>query len=68
VSTASIRRAEPDDLPEVIALIADTGDAASLRLHARCDFREVDRLERVGFKHDRWVDTVLMQREVAETG
>ena len=47
---------------EVIAVIADTGDPASVRLHARCGFREVGRLERVGFKHDRWVDTVLMQR------
>jgi phosphinothricin acetyltransferase len=34
----------------VIAVIADTGDPASMRLHARCGFREVGRLERVGFK------------------
>lgn len=47
---------------QVIAVIADTGEAASVRLHARCGFREVGRLERVGFKHGRWVDTVLMQR------
>ena len=32
-------------------------------VHARCGFREVGRLERVGFKHGRRVDTVLMQRE-----
>ena len=47
---------------QVIAVIADTGDPASERLHARAGFREVGRLERVGFKHERWVDTVLMQR------
>jgi len=47
---------------QVIAVIADTGDPASVRLHDRCGFREVGRLERVGFKHGRWVDTVLMQR------
>ena len=46
---------------QVIAVIADTGDPASVRLHARCGFREVGRLERVGFKHGQWVDTVLMQ-------
>jgi phosphinothricin acetyltransferase len=46
---------------QVIAVIADTGDPVSVRLHARCGFREVGRLERVGFKRGRWVDTVLMQ-------
>ena len=52
---------------EVIAVVADTGDPASTRLHARCGFREVGRLERVGFKHDRWVDTLLMQRSLPGT-
>jgi len=47
---------------QVVAVIADSGDPASTRLHTRCGFREVGRLERVGFKHGRWVDTVLMQR------
>jgi L-amino acid N-acyltransferase YncA len=50
---------------QVVAVVADTGDPTSTRLHARCGFREVGRLERVGFKHGRWVDTVLMQRSLA---
>jgi phosphinothricin acetyltransferase len=49
---------------QVVAVIADAGDPASMRLHTRCGFREVGRLERVGFKHGRWVDTVLMQRSL----
>jgi phosphinothricin acetyltransferase len=50
---------------QVVAVVADSGDPASTQLHARCGFREVGRLERVGFKHGRWVDTVLMQRSLA---
>jgi len=54
---------------EVIAVIAsDAGGAAdpdagaaSVALHRRFGFRDAGRLERVGFKHDRWLDTVLMQ-------
>lgn len=46
---------------EVIAVIADSGDEASVRLHRRFGFRDAGRLERVGYKHDRWIDTVLMQ-------
>lgn len=49
---------------EVISVIADTGDAASIALHASRGFAEVGRLRHVGHKFDRWVDTVLMQRSL----
>jgi phosphinothricin acetyltransferase len=52
---------------EVIAVIADTGDnAASPALHRRRGFTEVGRLTDVGFKHNRWLDTVLFQRSLRE--
>lgn len=46
---------------EVIAVIADAGNPASVHLHRRFGFRDAGRLERVGYKTDRWIDTVLMQ-------
>jgi L-amino acid N-acyltransferase YncA len=46
---------------EVVAVIADGGDPGSVALHRTFGFRDVGRLERVGYKHDRWIDTVLMQ-------
>jgi phosphinothricin acetyltransferase len=48
----------------VIAVIADTGDPASVALHAVSGFREAGRLRAVGCKGGRWYDTVLMQRSV----
>lgn len=50
---------------EIIAVIADTGDAASAALHRRCGFVEAGRLSGVGRKHGRWLDTVLLQRSLA---
>ena len=47
---------------QVIAVIADTGDPASVGLHHACGFTEVGRLNGVGFKHGLWIDTLLMQR------
>lgn len=47
---------------EVIAVIADTGSDASAALHRRFGFTDAGRLVRVGHKHGRAVDTVLMQR------
>jgi L-amino acid N-acyltransferase YncA len=49
---------------QVIAVIADTGDDVSAALHRRLGFVESGRLSRVGYKHGRWLDTVLMQREL----
>ncbi len=49
---------------QVIAVIADSGDPASAALHRACGFADAGRLSQVGFKHGRWIDTVLMQREL----
>lgn len=46
---------------ELIAVIADSGSPASPALHASRGFVEAGRLRNVGLKHDRWVDTILMQ-------
>jgi L-amino acid N-acyltransferase YncA len=49
---------------QVIAVIADTGSDASGELHRRLGFTPAGRLHRAGYKHGRWIDTVLMQREL----
>jgi L-amino acid N-acyltransferase YncA len=51
---------------QVIAVIAHGGDPASAALHRACGFTEAGRLPRVGYKHGRWIDTVLMQRTVGQ--
>jgi len=52
-------------LRQVIAVIADSGGEASVALHLACGFSHAGRLTDVGFKHGRWIDTVLMQRTLA---
>ncbi|ANI39933.1 N-acetyltransferase [Mycolicibacterium vaccae] len=47
---------------QVIAVIVDADAAASLALHRRRGFTDAGRLSAVGFKHDRWLDTVLLQK------
>ena len=49
---------------QIVAVIGDSGNAASIGLHAALGFRMVGVLENVGFKHGRWVDSVLMQRSM----
>ena len=40
----------------------DAGNAASIRLHQRCGFAQAGRLREVGYKFDRWLDLVFLQR------
>lgn len=61
---ALLERAASNGLREIVAVIADTGDDASMRLHLDAGFSERGRLIGVGHKQGRWLDTVLMQRSL----
>jgi L-amino acid N-acyltransferase YncA len=60
-----IARAAERDCRQMVAVIGDSSNEASIGLHAEFGFRHVGVLRSVGFKFGRWVDTVLMQRELA---
>jgi phosphinothricin acetyltransferase len=47
---------------QMIAVIGDSTQIASIALHRATGFRMVGTFEAVGFKFGRWLDTVLMQR------
>ena len=47
---------------QMVAVIGDSANVASVRLHRGCGFADVGTLRDVGFKFGRWLDTVLMQR------
>jgi L-amino acid N-acyltransferase YncA len=47
---------------QMIAVIGDSGNAASIALHRACGFELTGIFQAIGFKHGRWVDSVLMQR------
>jgi phosphinothricin acetyltransferase len=55
-------------LRELLAVIADTGDPASAALHRSRGFVDAGRLTGVGHKHDRWLDTMILQRSLTVPG
>jgi L-amino acid N-acyltransferase YncA len=60
---ALIEAAAARGFRQMIAVIGDsTRQAASIGLHEALGFRHVGILQDVGFKHGRWLDSVLMQR------
>jgi phosphinothricin acetyltransferase len=59
---ALIQRCEALGHRQLIAVIGDSANAASINLHASFGFVRVGTLRSAGFKFGRWVDSVLMQR------
>ena len=57
-----IVRCEQLGYRQMIAVIGDSAQDASIGLHARLGFLRAGTLRSVGFKFGRWVDTVMMQR------
>lgn len=60
--TALLARCESAGFRQMVAVIGDSANRASIGLHASLGFVEAGRLGSVGFKFGRWVDCVLMQR------
>jgi len=57
-----VEEAEKRGFRQMIAVIGDSAQISSIALHARAEFALIGTLRSVGFKHGRWLDTVLMQR------
>ena len=59
-----ITRCEQAGARQMFAVIGDSGNAGSVGLHAALGFRHIGTLQSAGWKFDRWLDTVYMQREL----
>jgi len=47
---------------QMVAVIGEATNAASIRLHERHGFRHIGTFPGIGLKHGRWLETVFMQR------
>ena len=57
-----VARCEGLGYRRMVAVIGDSANHASIRLHERLGFRTCGVIPSVGFKFGRWVDSVLMER------
>lgn len=63
-----IARCEAGPWRQMLAVIGDSDNAGSIRLHSSLGFATVGTLPNVGFKFGRWVDSVVMQRALGHGG
>lgn len=57
-----IAQAEARGFRQMIAVIGDSAQTSSIELHRSLGFAAVGTFTNIGFKHGRWLDSVLMQR------
>jgi L-amino acid N-acyltransferase YncA len=60
--TRLIAESEACGFRQMLGVIGDSANTASIAVHAACGFRSIGNFQSIGFKHGRWLDTVLMQR------
>jgi L-amino acid N-acyltransferase YncA len=61
-----IAQSEQRGFRQMVAVIGDSTNAASIGVHRATGFRMIGTCENVGFKFGRWLDTVMMQRDLGE--
>ncbi len=61
---ALIEGCEKTGARQLIAVIGDSANKGSIKLHAACGFKRTGTLKAVGFKFGQWVDSVIMQRAI----
>jgi len=64
--TELVKRCTGLGLRQMVAVVGDSGSVASIRLHESLGFRLIGVLRAVGYKHGRWLDSLLLQRALGE--
>jgi L-amino acid N-acyltransferase YncA len=59
-----IEESERRGFRQMIAVIGDSAQTPSIEVHRTLGFRMIGNIENVGFKFGRWLDSVLMQRDL----
>jgi L-amino acid N-acyltransferase YncA len=63
---ALITESEKRGFRQMLAVIGDSANTASIELHRAAGFRMVGTFENVGYKFGRWLDSVMMQRALGD--
>jgi phosphinothricin acetyltransferase len=61
-----IRQCQALGARQMLAVIGDSANQGSIRLHAKAGFEETGVMRSVGWKFERWLDVVIMQKTLGE--
>jgi L-amino acid N-acyltransferase YncA len=61
-----IAEAQARGFRQMVAVIGDSAQLPSIQLHKALGFSQIGTLANIGYKHGRWLDSVLMQRALGD--
>ncbi|MFV9688016.1 N-acetyltransferase [Pantoea graminicola] len=64
--SSAVAWAEAQGFRQLVAVVGNSENTASLALHCAAGFSMTGTLKSVGFKHGRWLDTVILQRTLGQ--
>jgi phosphinothricin acetyltransferase len=62
--TELLAEGKKSGIREVVAVISDKGAESSIALHKKFGFEEQGRLAKVGFKMNKWLGTIILQKHL----
>jgi phosphinothricin acetyltransferase len=65
IVSALVTHAKAAGFKQMLALIGDSENVGSIGVHATLGFLPIGTMRKVGFKFDRWLDVVTMQKVLA---
>jgi phosphinothricin acetyltransferase len=64
-AAALLEHAAAKGFTQMLAVIGDSDNVGSIGVHASLGFVPVGTMRKVGYKFDRWLDVVTMQKALA---
>ena len=52
------------EIKNLIAVIGDTNNLSSIKIHKKNGFKKIGILEKIGFKKNTWIDSIYMQKRL----
>ena len=53
-----------NNIKTIVAIIGSIGSAGSIKLHEKLGFKEMGVLKKIGFKKNKWIDSIFLQKNV----
>ncbi len=51
-------------IKKIVAVISGINSKGSIKIHQKNNFRKIGTLKKIGFKNNRWIDCIIMQKDL----
>ena len=52
------------DIKKIVAVIGSIDSIGSIKIHKKLGFKNCGKLKKIGFKKNKWIDCIIMQKDL----